>query len=111
MTEETPETDTKYRQLQTWIVMPDSARLEFMVEHARSLERRLRECEELHRMQLAAIGVSAMCNTRETAAQQRIGRSNPYWTLALEDVYRAVDREMDERERADAAEMRYIAWG
>jgi hypothetical protein len=85
--------------------------LDAAAAHIESLERQLKEVQELHRMQLAAIGVSAMCNTRETAAQQRIGRDNPYWTLALEDVYRAVDREMDERDRADAAELRYVAWG
>ena len=66
---------------------------------------------ERHRMQLAAIGVMATCNTRETANFHRIGRDNPYWTPALERVCIAVDREMEERERADAAEMRYIAWG
>jgi hypothetical protein len=83
----------------------------FVIEERDAALRELKEAQELHRMQLAAIGVSAMCNTRGTAAQQRIGRDNPYWTLALEDVYRAVDREMAERERADAAELQCVAWG
>ena len=73
--------------------------------------KRVAELTERHRMQLAAIGVMATCNTRETANFHRIGRDNPYWTPALERVCIAVDREMEERERADAAEMRYIAWG
>lgn len=49
---------------------------------------------ETYRLQMAAIGVAAMSNTPESAAANRITRENPYWTPALEDVYRAIDREM-----------------
>jgi hypothetical protein len=59
------------------------------------------EKAELHRMQLAAIDASSLANTRESA-KHRIDRTNPYWTPALQSVYEVVDREMAERERAEA---------
>lgn len=68
--------------------------------------RRAGEAEELHRMQLSAISVLALMNTRESAALHRIDNSNPCWTPSLQDVYDAVDREMTERERAEAASSR-----
>lgn len=52
---------------------------------------------EAERMRLAACGVAAMCNTRETAQKQRIGRDNPYWSASYEDICKAVDREMKYR--------------
>ena len=73
--------------------------------HAAALERE--EQAELHRMQLVAISTLALCNTRETAATHRIDRDNPYWTVALADVYAAVDREITGRERAEQAERSY----
>lgn len=51
---------------------------------------------------LAAISVASMQNTRESA-KERIGRDSPFWTQTYADVCAAVDREMLERERADAA--------
>lgn len=51
---------------------------------------------------LAAISTAAGQNTRESA-KQRIGRDNPYWTPAYEDVCAAVDREMALREQLEAA--------
>jgi hypothetical protein len=50
-------------------------------------------------MLLAAISVAAMCNTRESAAKQRIDKSSPYWTAAYGDVVAAVEREMALREK------------
>lgn len=52
---------------------------------------------------LAAISVASIQNTRESA-KDRIGKDNPYWTDAYGDVCIAVDREMAQRERAEAAE-------
>lgn len=70
-------------------------------DFARSLERQLAEAQsalkderELHRMQLDAISILSLCNTPESSKKQRIGRDNPYWTVALQDVYAAVDREI-----------------
>jgi hypothetical protein len=51
---------------------------------------------ELHTMQLAAIMTASIQNTNESAAA-RIDRSNPYWTVAYDDVCKAVDREMGHR--------------
>lgn len=56
-----------------------------------------RECER-ERLRLAACGVAAMCNTKETMEKQRIGRDNPYWSGSYGDVCSAVDREMKLRE-------------
>jgi len=54
-------------------------------------------------MQLAAISTASIQNTRETA-KERITRESPYWSQAYEDTCRAIDREMDQRERVEAAE-------
>lgn len=66
----------------------------------------LHENAERQAMILAAVSTASRCNTRRTAAEQRISRDNPYWTQAYEDVCTAVGREIQERERAEAAESR-----
>lgn len=63
------------------------------------LKKELQETQHAHTMQLAAISTAACCNTRETAADQRIKKGNPYWTVAYEDVIAAIEREMDLREQ------------
>jgi regulator of replication initiation timing len=69
------------------------------------LERRTKERDQLKaeneklRMQLAGCGVAAMCNTKESANKQRIGKENPYYSASYQDVCDAVDREMKLRER------------
>ena len=63
------------------------------------------ELEKLQ-MQLAACGVAALSNTRESAAAQRIGPDNQYWSASYGDVCKAVDREMDLREKLEAAAQR-----
>lgn len=50
---------------------------------------------ELLRLQLAACGVAAMCNTEETIDKQRIGEDSPYWSDSYRNVCNAVDREME----------------
>lgn len=62
---------------------------------------RLREQEELHTMHLAAISTAAMQNT-ESTVKHRIGRENPYWTVAYGDMCATVGREMKHREEAKA---------
>lgn len=55
------------------------------------------------RMQLAACTTAALLNTRETMAE-RITADNPYYSAAYADVCRAVDREVEYREKlADVA--------
>ena len=56
------------------------------------------QIEEL-RMKLRACSVAALCNTAESAADQRIKNDNPYWSAAYGDVVDAVAREMLLRER------------
>ncbi len=51
-------------------------------------------------MQLAAISAAALHNTRESAFRERIEKGHPYWTPEYDDVCRAVEREMDNREEA-----------
>lgn len=63
------------------------------------LRAELAEAKELHVMQMAAVCTAAMMNTRESA-KERIGKDNPYWTQAYQDVCDAVDREMTHREAA-----------
>lgn len=52
---------------------------------------------ETERMRLAACGVIALSNTRESAAKQRQMKPG-FWSASAEYVARAVDREMDHRE-------------
>lgn len=57
------------------------------------LEVKVKELEELHIMQLAAVSTATIQNTPSTITD-RIGREHPYWTVAYVDTCRAVDREM-----------------
>lgn len=59
---------------------------------------------EMERMRLVACGVGAMANTRESAAQQRVGKDNRYYCASVKDVYAAVDREMALREKVETYE-------
>lgn len=54
------------------------------------------ETKEIHRMQLAACSTAALGNTEESK-ELRIGKENPYWTPAYQDVCGAVDREIQYR--------------
>lgn len=58
---------------------------------------------ERERMRLAACGVVAMSNTKETAARNREMHAD-YLSASLGDVIRIVDSEMAQRARAEAAE-------
>ena len=58
---------------------------------------------ERERMRIAACGVVAGANTRDSAAKVR-QISPEYRSALLDDVERAVDREIAERERREAAE-------
>lgn len=42
----------------------------------------------------AAISVACHSNTPESAKRNRVGRDHPLWSPVLEDVHRAVDREI-----------------
>ena len=58
---------------------------------------------ETLRMQLAACGVAALCNTKSSSID-RIGRDNLYWSASYQDVCNAVDREIALREKCLAYE-------
>lgn len=64
------------------------------------LEMQVKQMEELHVMQLAAISTATVQNT-ETMVKDRIDKTSPYWTVAYMDTCVAVDREMRERNRAN----------
>lgn len=66
---------------------------------AAALKEALSDQEELHRMQMVAIQVTAQCNTRQSASEQRCPDPSPYRTLALADVEAAIDREISLREQ------------
>lgn len=68
-----------------------------------SLRTRADQERELHTMQLAAIMTASIQNT-ESTIKDRIGSEHPYCTVAYQDVCRAIDREIRERTRAEAAE-------
>jgi hypothetical protein len=58
---------------------------------------------ETLRIQLAGCGVAAMQNT-EGSVKARITAESPYWSASYGDVCRAVDREMQLRQRVDELE-------
>lgn len=65
---------------------------------------------ERETMRLAAISSASLCNTERTVKNQRIDKDNPYWTVAYQDVCRAVDREMELRKELN--ELKKIrVWG
>ena len=53
----------------------------------------LKEAEEQHVLQLAAIMTASIQNT-DISIKDRITKDNPYWTVAYSDVCHAIDREM-----------------
>jgi hypothetical protein len=55
---------------------------------------------ETERLRLAACGVIALSNTRESAARARTMHDD-YWCASVSDVARAVDREMALREQLE----------
>lgn len=63
------------------------------------------EVERL-RVQLAGCGVIAMSNTRDSLAEQMQSTSAYGWSPSLVEVHDAVFREIQNRERANAAERR-----
>lgn len=79
------------------------------IEMQRKIAEQNAELEKL-RMQLAACGVAAMCNTRESVAKQRIDADNPYWCASYSDVCQAVDREMQLRDRLNASRLLVRYW-
>lgn len=62
-------------------------------KHKKELEHENSELKELHRMQLAAISVCLLQNTRESALK-RINKNNLYWTATYQDACNSIDREM-----------------
>lgn len=56
----------------------------------------MREIEQI-RLQLAACGVAAMCNTEESIDKQRIHKDSPYYTATYQDICNGIDRGMELR--------------
>lgn len=59
---------------------------------------------EVERMRLVACGVGARCNTRESAAKQRVSKESPYYCASVGYVHATVDREMELREKVETYE-------
>jgi hypothetical protein len=71
------------------------------IEDAQYLAEKLviaEEYLEVERLRLAACGVAALSNTKESAAHTRIDESNPYYSASYSDVCSRVDSEMNLRE-------------
>lgn len=67
-----------------------------------ALRTKLEEAPELYTMRLAAISTASLANSRQSAPP--IDITHPYWTPSYGDVVAAVKREMEWREKAEAAE-------
>ena len=61
------------------------------------------ECERL-RVQLAGCGVAAMCNTERSREQQKCVEGDYGWSQSYQDVVNAVGREIELRDKLQAAE-------
>jgi hypothetical protein len=71
------------------------------------LQARVAELEartEQLQVQLAGCGVAALQNTRQSIAEQRIGSDQYGFSASYMEVCTAVDREIEQRERAERAE-------
>ena len=101
----TPEVETAMAKAQQWTYEPITNSSYLVVGVAQVLAAEVERLEELHNIQLAAISTATVQNT-VTSMTDRIDRANPYWTVAYGDVCTAIDREMRERKRAEAAEAR-----
>ncbi len=77
-------------------------------EQQREIERLKAEAEQL-RVQLAGCGVAALSNTRKSMAEQEVKPGGYGYSASYGDVLRAVTREIEWRERAEAAEQRLAA--
>lgn len=75
-------------------------------DRADKAEAEVARLTEKERMVDAAISVLSLSNTEKTLAENHLPRENPYWTVAQDDVARAIRREMWQRDRADKAEQR-----
>lgn len=62
-----------------------------MIDRLKAEVERLREDLETERIRLAACGVAALSDTPESAQQQRINSSNPYYSGSYSDVCRRTD--------------------
>jgi hypothetical protein len=81
-----------------------------MMYHSDRADKYMEEVEVL-RLQLAACGVAAMCNTEKTIAEQRIGKDNPYYSASYSYVCNAVDREIKLRKFKDYVHKRFDQMG
>lgn len=61
---------------------------------------------ERERVRLAGCGVAAMSNTREALERNRLEAGSYGHSASYDDCLRAVEREINERERAEQAEAR-----
>jgi hypothetical protein len=71
---------------------------------------------EQHCMQLAAISVAALCNTRESQEKREITKNSPYYSIAYHDVITAVKREIELREKCGEVkkagrDLEVLLWG
>lgn len=96
--------------LREWRHLEEFVRVEgtLAAEKARAdkAEAEVARLTEKERMVDAAISVLSLSNTEKTLVENHLPRENPYWTVAQDDVARAIRREMWQRDRADKAEQR-----
>jgi len=107
------------KKAETWMASPEAAqRLQGYRELGQQVAKAQNERDEARaeleteRLRLAACGVVAMANTPESAARAR-DILPVHFSASLQDVMRAVDREMDLRaevERLRALQAACIAW-
>jgi len=79
--------------------------------HAAELAAKDKEIEKL-RIQLAACGIAALCNTRKSIEEQGIDKDNPYYSASYADVCDAVNREIEHREEIEELKIDLsVQWG
>jgi len=58
------------------------------------LHKKIDALEEKHRMQMAAISVTSLCNTEKALNVNSVDLKSPYWSVGLLDVETAMKREI-----------------
>ena len=97
--EDEPKLEEELKRLKSFIAAASTIIRDLLVE-----VERLREDIEQLRVQLAACGVAAMCNTKQSRGQQKCVVGDYGWSQSYQDVVNAVGREIALRDQLQAAQ-------
>ena len=97
--EDEPKLEEELKRLKSFIAAASTIIRDLLAE----VERLRKDIEQL-RVQLAACGVAAMCNTKQSRGQQKCVVGDYGWSQSYQDVVNAVGREIALRDQLQAAQ-------